>query len=180
MNFNYIGRFLTVKSLTCFTAALTCSNKVNNIGIYTRVRKVETIKPPMVTTASGDKRSKPTAHCRAIGTMPAAVPRAVITIGRVLARTLFKIASSSGSPRRCASRIKSISKIEFFTTIPALPGYQRRCFLHRQRPQRLKRHYAFRSDDIEVFQLAKIIAPVGRILHPKHQAVFPFDPVGRA
>ncbi len=41
----------------------------------------------MATTASGESRSRPIAHCMAIGTMPTAVPTAVIKIGRVRMRT---------------------------------------------------------------------------------------------
>lgn len=72
----------------------------------------------MATTARGESRSSPIAHSSAIGSMPAAVPNAVIRIGRVRTRTDSASASRTVMPRRRPSSTKSISRIEFFTTMP--------------------------------------------------------------
>ena len=48
---------------------------------------VPMISPPIATSESGDNFSSPTAHSKAIGIMPAMVPKAVISTGRKRTRT---------------------------------------------------------------------------------------------
>src|SRR5579875_628983 len=90
-------------------------------GITTRVRKVELIRPPSTTSASGCEISPPPPAVlspEATGTRATMVARAVIRMGRI--RTLPARASAwlSSWPERFRST-KSMSRMALETTIPS-------------------------------------------------------------
>ena len=72
----------------------------------------------MTAMANGEKRSAPSAHSIASGTMPTMVDREVMRIGRKRVDTPSRIAVFRSSPASRRSRMMSTRMIELFTTVP--------------------------------------------------------------
>jgi hypothetical protein len=73
-----------------------------NVGTKTKVRKVETVSPPMTEIAREALASAPSPSPSAMGINPQMVVSVVITMGRSLIRPALTMASLSSTP--CSSR----------------------------------------------------------------------------
>src|SRR3990167_7224898 len=101
-----------------YEASVLRSSRLYMIGITTRVRMVDTARPPITVIAIGARTSAPSPPKKASGAKPNSVVIVVMMIGRRRDAEPWQIASFLGTPSSRSWLTLSISTIAFLTTMP--------------------------------------------------------------